>query len=229
MPRWTLFLPLLAFVVLLVGCKSSGTPAYLQGMLGANAVGGDEVTWKRKPLDVEGGSDLGATAMIMGVGQAPLVGNKDVNAGIEIGGSFSWWLSGIDMYAFSTGSGGGVFAFTIDNQMWMAELFAGPYASVLLFDKIRLYGGAGAGFTFAYLDYEREERGYDGLKVTTRESDSDFSVGLYGRAGIEYQFDEDMYFGVGARYLVTDFDFSGLGARVDLELWQALASFTVGF
>lgn len=229
MPRRMLLLPLLVLTLLLVGCKSPGTPAYLQGMLGANAAGGDEITWDRRPPDIDGDSDLGATPMIMGVGQAPLVGNKDVNAGIEIGASLTWWLSGIDMYAFSTGSGGGVFAFSIDNEMWMAELFTGPYASFLIADKVRIYGGAGAGFTFAWLDYETQNRRYDGITITEHESDSDFSVGFYGRAGIEYQFAEDMYFGVGARYLVTDFNFNGLGAKVDLTLWQALASFTVGF
>ncbi len=228
MPSKLLTLILFGSTLLIVGCRSAGTPTYLQGMLGANAVAGDEVTWDRTPPDLEGGSDMGATPMIMGVGQKPLVGNKDLNLGIEFGGSVSWWLSGIDMYGYAGGNGA-VIAFTVDNQMWMAELFVGPYASVLLADRIRIYGGAGAGLTWAYLDYESEERGLNGLTVAKSRSDSDFSAGLYARGGIEYQFDENKYFGFSVRYLQTDFNFNGLGAKVDLELWQALASFTVGF
>jgi hypothetical protein len=225
-----LLLPLLFTLILVpVGCKSAGTPAYLQGMLGANAVSNDEITRDRRPEEVESGTDLDTTPMIMGVGQVPLVGTKDVNVGIEIGGSISWWLSGLDIYGYSLGGGGAVVAFDVENQFWMAELFAGPYLSILIADRVRIYGGAGAGFTFGYLDYETEQRTVEGLTITEDESDSDFSAGIYGRAGIEYQFAEDMYFGFCARYLVTDFTFGGIDAKVDLELWQALASFTVGF
>jgi hypothetical protein len=224
-----MLLGLLALLVLAAGCKSTGTPAYLQGMLGANAVSGNEITYKREPPDFEGEADMGAAPMIMGIGQAPLVGNKDVNAGVEIGGSLTWWFSGLDMRTVYFGPGGGIFTFNVENQMWLAELFAGPYVSFLIAERVRLFGAAGAGFTWSYLDWEREVRDFEGIPITRKDSDSEFGIGFYGRAGIEYQFAKDMYFGVGARYLVTEFDYKNLGAKVELGMWQALASFTVGF
>jgi hypothetical protein len=225
------YLLLAALALALGACQSPNTPPmYLSGMLGANAIGNDELDFDHNPPDGSDEPDTDVDTTITGVivGQKPLLGNEVMNVGFEVGASLSWWADGISWYGYS-GSGGAVVVIDIDNSMWLGELFLGPYMSVVIADSVRLYVGAGGVLAYAGVDYETTETDPDGYEYREDEWDYDFSWGLYARGGLEIRMDKDKFFGLGVRWMKTDFDLDDLGASFDLETIQALASFTVLF
>ena len=145
--------------------------------------------------------DLDQLPLIGGGGQWKLAGQR-VDFGIE--GMFSFGWRG-NAEAFVVGGGGAAVA--VDVDLMLFELYGGPFVSMFLGDKTRLYGAAGPVMQWA--DYDQSGGG-------TSESGSGFGSGLYARAGIEFMLPSRTLIGFGARWSDTTVDLdNGLG---DLEI-----------
>ena len=90
----------------------------------------------------------------------------------------------------------------------MFEVFAGLYGSVMMGPRVRGYVGAGPAVVIADLELD------DG--VLERE-DTEYAVGGYARAGLEYRLPGDQFLGFSARAVASRLDFDvGIG-DVDLD------------
>ena len=233
MTRTLIALPLLFLLIALplAGCQNQKHQSmYVQGMIGANTVGKDHVSYTKLPADAtsEPSTDLPTAPMIAFAGQQPLVGDFAINAGVEFGGTLTWWRDGADVYGY-TGGGGTVVIVNYDNRMWMVDFFGGPYASLMLGEKVRIYGGVGPTIVWAGLEYDAEYEGVNGRLTSYTGYDDEWSWGGYGRVGLEYMMSKRDLVGIGVRYLRTDFRFSELDTSLDFETWQIMATFTTKF
>lgn len=159
-------------------------------------------------------ADLTTMPVIGFAGQYAL-GGKRVEFGLDGGLLYSWKS---DSQYVSTGTGTGVLL--IDRSMKVADLFFGGYASAILGDSFRLYGGVGPSMMWGDADY-RDETGGD--------SGSAFGVGYYVRGGAEFRLADRSFLGFGARWVDTRLDFGGQIGTVDAEGIQGFLTFTQGF
>lgn len=181
----------------------------MQGFLGASFF---------EHVSVDGGSgvevdgddgDLDQLPLIGGGGQWKLGGER-VAMGLE--GLFS--LSGRGSTEAFVVSGGAAIA--IDVDILLFELYGGPFVSMDLGEKMRLYGAVGPVLQFA--NYDQSGGGFS-------DDGSGFGTGFYGRAGLEFELPSRTYIGFGARWSETTVDLGGdLG---DLEMDGVQALFTV--
>ena len=154
--------------------------------------------------------DLDQLPIIGGGGQWKLAGER-VDFGLEAMFSFGWRGNA---EAFVVGGGGAAVA--VDVDLLLFELYGGPFVSIFLGDKTRLYGAVGPVMQFA--DYDQSGGG-------TSESGSGFGSGLYARTGIEFMLPSRTLIGVGARWSDTTIDLdNGVG---DLEIDGLQLLFTV--
>ena len=66
----------------------------------------------------------------------------------------------------------------------------------------------------------------DGTVVITNSDDSDFAVGFYGRAGIDFRIGNDQFLGLGVRYMAAEMDFDKTIGKLDLEGPQIVLAYT---
>jgi opacity protein-like surface antigen len=186
---------------------------FAQGMLGVSYLSESNFDDSATNPAVIQDSDIQQVPMIGGAFQHALWGDR-VDAGLEVGGTFGFQSGGAFV---ATGGGGLVVA--VDVDMFLFDLFAGPFVSVPLGNKTRIYGGAGPVMQFA----EWDQRG-DGID----QSGSGFGTGLYARTGLEFEVTPAILIGIGARWSDTQVSLgSGLG-NLDLAGTQAMVTFTAG-
>jgi hypothetical protein len=182
----------------------------MQGFLGVSE-------YQRVSVD-DGGSgrvdgdegELDQIPLIGGGGQWKLGGER-MDFGLEGLLSFGWRG---DAEAFVIGGGGAAVA--IDVDLFVFEIFGGPFASVFLGEKLRLYGAAGPLLQWA--DYSQEGNGL-------ADDGSGFGAGWYARTGLEFVLPSRTLLGFGVRWSDSSVDLgSGLG---DLELEGLQAVVTV--
>lgn len=107
--------------------------------------------------------------------------------------------------AFAAGGGGAVVV--VDVDLLVFELFGGPFASLMLGDKLRVYGGAGPVLQWA---------NWDQSGPNLDDTGSGFGYGTYARAGVELALPSRSLLGLGVRWSDTSVDLGGsLG---DLEM-----------
>ena len=141
----------------------------MQGFLGANLFQHVEVDTDG-PTHVDGDrGDLDELPLIGGGAQWKIGGDR-IDWGLEGMLSFAWRS---DATAFVVGGGGAAVA--VDVDLLIFELYGGPFASVFLGDKLRLYGAAGPLLQWANYD-QSGALGDDG---------SGFGTGVYARTGLE--------------------------------------------
>jgi len=145
--------------------------------------------------------DLDQLPVVGGGWQWKLGGNA-VDLGLESMLSFS---GRADVTAFAAGGSGAAIALDVDLSLF--ELFGGPFASVFLGHKMRVYGAAGPLLQWA--DYQQSGSSLDA------EGDG-FGSGWYARAGVELALPSYNFLGLGVRWSDTSVDLGpGLG---DLEM-----------
>ena len=221
-------LPMLFACTLLVSCVGMDDKrefnGSVQGLIGLSMLGDDDVQIDdRSELDptLEGDTDVSTMPLLGGVGQMPILGDQ-FHLGIEGGAMFSW-----ESDRTSVRSQGGATTVRIKTSIQMLDLFFGPYLSAKLFDSVRIYGGVGPAITIAWLDTERDEDdGTSEIDVDNR--DNDTTLGVYGRAGVDFEVAKGQYAGFGVRYLDTEFKFDG-HPTVDVEGTQAYFTYTIAF
>jgi len=180
-------------------------PMILQFMVGEMVISNDD------PRVSEG--DYNVTLVGVAV-QKPFFGEKS-QAGIETGGLFNW-KSETRAYAAS-GGGGGTIAVSADIDQFIFDYFFGGYVSLQPVKWFRMYAGAGP--LLIYGSRETEEEDPETSLVETK-SDSGFSAGVYGRAGIDIIIAEKFIIGAGVRSIQTGLSFDDTAGNVDVEGWQ---------
>ncbi len=179
----------------------------MHGFLGVSKFSSVEVS----DADVDGDDgDLDQLPVIGGGAQWKLGGDR-VALGMEGLLSFSWRA---DAEAFVIGGGGAAVA--VDVDLMLLELYGGPFASMFLGEKLRLYGAAGPLLQFA--DYQQSGGG-------PSDDGSGFGAGWYARTGLEFALPSRTLIGFGVRWSDTTVDLGGgLG---DLEIDGLQGLFTV--
>mgnify|MGYP006289916013 CR=1 FL=1 len=147
--------------------------------------------------------------------QKPLAG-KMTQAGIETGLLFNW-KSETRASAASIGGDGGTAAVEVDVDQFLVDYFFGGYVSIQPINWFRLYVGAGS--LLIYGSRETEEKDPVTLQNET-DSDSGFSAGIYGRAGIDIVFTERFTLGAGVRGTMTGLSLDDAAGEMDVEGWQ---------
>lgn len=147
---------------------------------------------------------------IGGGGQWKLAGDR-IDIGLEGMLGFNWRASST---AFVVGGGGAAVA--VDVDMFLMDLYGGPFASMFLGDSLRVYAGAGPMMQWAFYD----ERGF------SSQDGSGFGVGYYARTGLDFELGRGSYLGFGVRWSDSSIDVGGNLGDVDLDgfLWMVTFS-----
>jgi len=156
--------------------------------------------------------DLDDLPVIGGGGQFKLGGER-IDWGLEGLLSFAWRS---DATAFVVGGGGAAVA--VDVDLLLFELYGGPFASVFLGDKLRLYGAAGPILQWASYDQSG----------TFSDDGSGFGSGLYARTGLEFALASRTLIGFGVRWSDTSVDLSGALDELEIDGFQALFTVSQG-
>jgi hypothetical protein len=187
--------------------------ALMQGFFGAQFSTNIERNGGGTP-DVE--DDDTILPVIGGGGQWKLSGDK-VDFGLEAMISFAWQAN-----ATAVAVGGGGAAVAVDFGLFVVDLYGGPFLSMFLGDKARVYISAGPLFEFA--DYDQNS-----INGAIHGSASGFGFGGYARTGIEFFLSRGTMLGMGVRWSKSQVDLSNNLGDLDLEGIQAVITVTNGF
>ena len=164
-------------------------------------------------------------------GEYPYGGGDTWRWGINPGGSIGWKNSDTRISGGFSGDTGAVIRFDIDNSLFIGELHLGGFVRAGLTPKLSVYASAGPMVIYGRHEIEDEDienpdPGPAGSAVIKSSDESDFSFGLYGRAGIDFEYGNDQYLGLGVRYMAAEVDFSDTVGKVDLEGPQFVLTYT---
>jgi len=193
---------------------------YVQAWLGALDTGDD--SWQAS--DTQTGDsvlgDLGTLPFGGGAGQK-LWGTGAWRIGFEGGGLGSWKRNTTRFRRASNGSTS--VRIKVDSTYYSLGVFTGGVVSVNLSRYVRLYAAGGPSLTWAWL----QDDGNDDNTATGVDfnNENDGSFVAYGRAGIEFVFDNGITFGASVRHADDDFSFGDAG---DLKLDEPLYLLTIG-
>jgi hypothetical protein len=187
----------------------------LQGYIGAARL--DQVELSGGSSSVDGRSSGVNQYPVIGGGAQWKVAGKRLDFGIEGMIGFGWRSGGS---AFVSDGGGLTVAVKVD--LLMIDLYGGPFLSIPLGDRARVYGGAGPVITFADYNQKSEE-------TIESESGSGFGTGVYGRFGFEFAVWTGAFVGLGARWQDSTISLSGGAGDLEAQGWQYFLSVTQGF
>jgi hypothetical protein len=154
--------------------------------------------------------------------------------GINAGGGISWRGDNTS-FAGSIGGSGSTVIFRIDNAFMLGELHLGGYLRSHLGKAADLYLGAGPAVLYGRHKVEDEEvepaQGISrsGTLIITSDNSSDFALGFYARAGIEFDLGKRAQWGLGLRYLGGELDFDDTIGKIDIEGTQVLLTYSAWF
>jgi len=187
----------------------------LQGYLGVSEL--TDVTRKDDAGADAVTTDNDVTMPTVGGGGQWKLGGRRIDWGVE--GLLSLSARG-NVSAFATGSGGALVAVNID--LLVVDFFGGPFVSLWVTDRLRLYGGAGPLVVFTNYSQDADVEPFS-------RNGSGFGTGWYGRLGTELLIQGGTSIGIGARFSDTRVDLdSGLG-DLDLEGLQYMFTVTTGW
>lgn len=186
-----------------------------QGMVGASFLTEVERSGGTNPPEGPQPDDLERHPLIAGAFQWPLWGRR-IDAGLELGGSLGFQSGG----GYVSG-GDGELVVAVDIDMYVFDLYGGPFVSTALGDDVRVWVSAGPLLQFAEYDLEGE------ADISARSSG--FGTGLYARAGVDLVVSKTMMVGVGARWLDTHTSLGGTLGHLDMQGTEVFVTFTSGF
>jgi hypothetical protein len=187
-----------------------------QGFLGASLYETVERTGGGSP-DVDGSGEEASELPVIGGGGLWKLGGGSVDFGLE--GMFSF--SGrVDALAFAGGGMGGAIAVEVD--MFLVDVYGGPFVNLFLDEDSRVYVAAGPLMQWADFTQESETLGID-------DSGEGFGTGFYARTGIEFRLGEDSMIGFGCRWADSSVDLDGGLGTLDLDGFQFVLTVTRGF
>ncbi len=195
------------------GTKWRDGQALLQGYLAINSI--QDLSRSGGGFgDIEGGSgSINQYPVIGGGGQFKL-GGKRLDLGLEAMMSLGGRANG---GAFVVGGGGAAVAVSLD--LLIVDFYGGPFVSVPLGERARVYGAAGPVVQFANY-HQSAAAGVDAG------SGSGFGVGGYARTGVELEISPGSFIGVGARWYDTSVNLSSNFGDLDVEGIEAMLTFS---
>mgnify|MGYP001814055655 CR=1 FL=1 len=154
----------------------------------------------------------------LGGGVAQRLRGQRTQYGYEGGGLISWKSDNV----YFAGNSNGL-RVAVDTELFMMEMFMGGVIAVRPAQWIRLYAAAGPSIAWGYLDGDGSDdddtdetslivnapNGF--IVIDGNDSANDFSFSLYGRIGLEFEFNNGFLLGVSARYAEHEFDFDERG------------------
>ncbi len=163
-------------------------------------------------------------------------GSRDsgLEYGVNAGGGFSWKGDGTN-FRGKVDSSGSTVHFNIDNSLTIAELHIGGYIRAHLGKSTDFYLGAGPAVIFGSHDVEDEETEEvpittsNGTVILTSKDSSDFTLGYYGRAGVEFDLGSGKQWGFGVRYLGGKLDFDDTVGKFDIKGVQVLVTYSAWY
>ena len=154
-------------------------------------------------------------------------GGEYVTYGINPGGSFSWKSGGTTISGGFNGNTGGTIRIDVDNSLFLGELHLGGYVRGRLGQSVTVYAAAGPMIMYGRMKVEDEDLALDEDMELETSSVSDFGVGFYGRAGIDFSIKGEQAIGLGVRYMSTELDLDDTVGKIDIEGPQVIFSYTV--
>ncbi|MFZ5570244.1 MAG: outer membrane beta-barrel protein [Thermodesulfobacteriota bacterium] len=156
-------------------------------------------------------------------GQLPILRNR-MDFGLE-GGLMGGWKRDS---TYAHGQNGNVTVY-FKNSLWLVDLSMGPYLSVNVKDKVRLYGACGPMLMGGSYTLEAEETDSVEEYIEARsDSDSVFGPGFYGRAGVEFRLPDNSLMGFGVRVYTVQLDFGNIAGTQDVKAVQFMLTYTIG-
>lgn len=186
----------------------------LQGFVGVGYP--KDVTLAEDGNTVEIDADELDNLPVLGGGAQLKLAGESFDFGVE--GMFSISFRS-DLQAFSVGGSGGVFVLDVDVQVY--DVFGGPFLSIPLGERARLYGAAGP--IVSFLEYSQEPE--DGSSALD-EDGSGVGAGVYARAGIEFLLPSGTLVGFGLRYSSSEVDLGSDIGDYEIEGVQFLITAT---
>jgi hypothetical protein len=193
---------------------------FVQSWLGG--VEADRAWLLREPETQEQLSgDFSTLPLAGGAGQR--LWGEGLAAGFEGGGLVSWRSDRVTLFGTNERA-----ELQIENNFFMIETFFGGLVSASPAPWLRTYLAAGPSIAWGYLDDEddNDERARvvqsssSGVFLSLNGGESDFSVSLYARAGMAFEFRNGFSVGVSARYFDHSFDFGDRGElTIDSVQW----------
>mgnify|MGYP001815434070 CR=1 FL=1 len=191
----------------------------IQAFLGGLSLDDQQAEWDEvsdDELDVEFPSSLPGG----GIEAEYAYGGEALQWGINSGGSIAWKNDDTRFSGGFSGDTGGVIRVEIDNSLFIGELHLGGFLRASLGQAVSVYAAAGPMIMYGKHEVEDDEvvaPTDDGTVVITNSDDSDFAVGLYGRAGIDFRIGKDQFLGLGVRYMAAELDIEDTVGKVDAE------------
>lgn len=159
-----------------------------------------------------------------------------VHWGLNPGGSIAWKSDDTNFSGGFNGNNGTTIIVDIDNSLFLFELHLGGYVRGRLTDRITTYAAAGPMVMFG--EHEVEDESVEEIpsgsatdnQLDLQDNDSnDINLGFYGRAGIDFEIQDNQHMGFGVRYMSTELDFDKTIGKVDIEGPQYVLTYTARF
>ncbi len=186
---------------------------------------GDRIDEDGKPIEIEF-----PTLPTGGIEGEYRYGGERIAWGLNPGGSIAWKSSGTRVSGGFTGGTGGVIRVDIDNSLFIGELHLGGYLRGRLTESITAYVAAGPMVTYGRIEVEDDDlptvEPTGTIKLESSDS-SDFGIGYYARAGIDFSIKGEQAVGIGVRYMSTKLDFDNDIGEIDLEGPSFVLSYTI--
>lgn len=203
-----------------VGSRAQGFPlewnpgqTLLTGYLGAKYLSEFVVSPSGTP-PIELAADEYDVLPVVGGGAQLKLAGQSIDFGVE--GLIA--LSGrTDLEAFA--SSGGTTVAVFDVNLLVVELYGGPFVSLFVGDRLRLYGAAGPLLQWV---------GYDQDDSTVEENADGFGGGVYARTGFEFLMPSNKLVGLGARWSESNVDFNGDFGELDLSGLEVFVTYSYG-
>lgn len=187
----------------------------MQGFFGAS----EYETIERSGGDydpVDGSDDSLSQLPAIGGGAMWKLGGQRIDFGFEGMIAFGWRANAV---AFAAGGGGAVVA--VDVNLFLIDLYGGPFASIFLGERWRLYGAAGPMMQWANYDQEGDSSEFDG-------SGTGFGTGWYARTGLEFRVRPGLMIGGGVRWTDSSVDLDSSLGTLDMEGFQWAVTVSTG-
>lgn len=188
----------------------------IQGMIGLTEV--TDVSVGLDPALGEIRDDgVAQLPMIGGVFMRPLGGDR-LKFGVE-GGFTVGWENDTGVVAINNGN----LLVVSDNNLFLMDIFVGPFAELFVGERIRVYGGAGPLLQYGQVDVEFIDN-----NSFIDETESGFGGGIYTRAGVEFDLGRGSLVGFGVRWLDSSVNLGGRMGDLDFQGVQFALTVTTG-
>ncbi len=215
------------FLVLCLGwtqaqaADDSKEEIFVQAMLGATHY--SDLSFEQQSItdpSVEAESEISLMPTLGICGGMSLL-KEPATLGLEGGVLFGWRSDSVTAVGH-----GGTIRVDIDSNLYLLDLFLGPYVSANLGQRWRIYAGAGPLMMVGQYDKRSDEHVSESETIREDKTSMAFGGGLYARTGIEFKFEDGSFMGLCVRGFRSRLDFEDVPEDIDVNGIQFLITFT---